>query len=407
MRLRTRISIVSALALSSAFAQNWPERIRPLAAAGKLDEALKTVEQWMAAEPSDFEALTWHARITGWRGRAHEAEQEFRILLKDEPDNPELLFGLAAALNARGQHDKALAALDRACPGPSGDPDCRLARARTLALAGKAEEARQTYAALAGVDAVAAQSKRELEALREESRYRVRIETGREMASFTSDTMVLSATLSTRLTPRLESEVELTQKRRGSDSATGGVAQLALRLGRHDSFNFGGGWNGVQEVAPRASALVGYDHGFVISRHGAVRTVEAIYDQRWTWFPGVRVASMAPAALVYLPRDWDLLLQSTLTGVALEREPRSWNLSGRARLAFPISRRFRANVMAGTGSENFGSPEQLLFRASRSAGGGVSIRAGAGWEFHLEMRYQSIAGGRSLASCEGGYAFRF
>jgi len=82
-------------------------------------------------------------------------------------------------------------------------------------------------------------------------------------------------------------------------------------------------------------------------------------------------------------------------------------VSGRARLAFPLGRRFRASVLAGTGSENFGTPEQVLFRSSLSGGGRLTILAGTGREFHLEVRRQSIAGGRSLTSCEGGYAFRF
>src|SRR5262249_11310231 len=146
----------------AARAQDWPALIRPLAGAGKLDEAMRTVEQWMAAEPGDFEALTWHARITGWQGRAREAEQEFRLLLKDEPGNPEILFGLANSLNARGRHQTALETLNRACPGVGGDPDCRLARARTLALAGRMDEARKAYRELASVDTVRAQSEREL-----------------------------------------------------------------------------------------------------------------------------------------------------------------------------------------------------------------------------------------------------
>src|SRR5207244_3436930 len=77
-----------------ARADEWPDRIRALAGSGKLADALKATEEWMAGHPGDFEAATWHARVLGWQGRNREAEFEFRLLLKEEPDSIDVLAGL-------------------------------------------------------------------------------------------------------------------------------------------------------------------------------------------------------------------------------------------------------------------------------------------------------------------------
>src|SRR5207245_11299580 len=106
-----------------ARADEWPDRIRALAGSGKLADALKVTEEWMAGHPGDFEAATWHARVLGWQGRNREAEFEFRLLLKEEPDSIDVLAGLAAVLNMLGEHGQALEALDRACPEPAGMPE--------------------------------------------------------------------------------------------------------------------------------------------------------------------------------------------------------------------------------------------------------------------------------------------
>jgi tetratricopeptide (TPR) repeat protein len=399
--------LIALAAPPGARSEDWPDRIRALAAAGKLADAMQVVEQWKAAEPGDFEARTWHARVEAWQGHMREAEQEFRLLLEDEPGEPDLLVGLAGVLNAQKQYAKALEALERACPQPAARPECGLARARTLALLGRGAAAREIYRALSQIDAVSAQSKRELDHLREAGRYRVRLGASADLSSFSGDGSAFSAAFSSRWNARWETEIELAQQRRFGKTASGGQARVTWRLGPHDALTLGGGSAGMQDIAPRAVASLGYDHGFAISRHGAVRAVEAIYDQRWTWYSGTRILSLSPAALVYLPRDWDWLLQTTATGLRSGAGAQSWKISAQTRLAFPLRGRFRASLMAATGAENFGSVEQLLFRSSTSAGAGLGVRLGPGRELRVAGRYQRIAGGRYLMSYEGGYALRF
>lgn len=118
---------------------------------------MQVVGQWKAAEPGDFEARTWHARVEVWQGHTREAVQEFRLLLEDQSGEPDLLMGPAGVLNAQQPHAKALEALEHACPQPAARPECGLPRARTLALLGRGAAARQIYRALSQADAVSAQ----------------------------------------------------------------------------------------------------------------------------------------------------------------------------------------------------------------------------------------------------------
>jgi hypothetical protein len=390
-----------------ARAEDWPDRIRASAAAGKLADAMAVVDRWIAAQPGDFEARTWHARVEAWQGRTVEAEQEFRQLLKEEPGEPELLMGLAAVLNAEAQHGEALEALKRACPQPVARPECGLARAHTLALLGRGAEAREIYLALSQVEAVSAESRRGLDQLVEEGRYRVRIGAGADLSSFSSDGRVFSASFASRWNARWETEIELAQQRRFGKTATGGQIRVTWRLGPRDALTLGGGSAGVQDIVPRAVARLGYDHGLVISHSGPVRAVEAIYDQHWTWYPQARILSLSPSALVYLAGGFEWSMQTTATGLASGAAAQSWKTSVQTRLALPVCGRWRASLMAATGSENFGTMEQLLFRSGRSFGAGLGFRLGPGRELQVAGRYQSIAGGRHIESYEGGYVFRF
>ena len=412
MESRTyRVVRVVALALVLTAVTLWsqddrPERIRALAGTGKLGEALELSEQWMAGKPGDIDAATWHARIVGWQGRTREAEYELRLLLKEDPGSPEILTALAGVLNARGSYEAALAALEQACPDPAAAPECGIARARTLSLLGRTIEARRMLQSLSHVGAVAADSRRELARLAEETRRTVRVAAGTEQSAHTSDGLRVSTALVERWTTSIETEVEATQYRRFGAVATGGQARLTWKFGARSSVTASAGGFGNQAIAPRLFTGIGFDHGSRISQEGPVRAVEAIFEQRWTWYRGTRLIAFAPGAMVYLPREWDLLLSTNTTELAMGRD-KSWKISGLARLSIPVARRLRANLLASTGSENFGTVEQLQFRASRSFGGGVSIRLRTGSEFRMALRRQSIASGLAVMSYEGGYAVRF
>jgi hypothetical protein len=85
----------------------------------------------------------------------------------------------------------------------------------------------------------------------------------------------------------------------------------------------------------------------------------------------------------------------------------SWSRSGQTRLEFPIHPRYTGQVFFASGSENFGTLDQVLFRASRSTGSGLKVRLAPGQEIGALIGYQWIAGGRSQIGTGVTYAIRF
>jgi tetratricopeptide (TPR) repeat protein len=383
-----------------------PDRIRSLARAGKLAEAMNTVELWVAAKPNDAEALEWHARVLFWVGRWQESEREFRALLRDQPESTDLRTGLAAVLNARGDHNQALRELEHACPQPAGPPECGLARARTLLQLGRTTAASEIFRALLVVDAASEESREALDKMREAGRYLVRVGGTANLSSYSGDGAGFTATFDARWNTSWETRVELAEYRRFGQAATGMQAGLTWRLNRRNAIWIGGGSAGVQDIVPVAQAGVGYNHGISIAERGPLRAMDMIYEQRCLWYRGFRIDTMSPAALVYLPKDWQILLQTTVTGLSAGHNGSPWTVSGQTRLTIPLTNRLRGNVTVSNGAENFGTVDQILFRSSKSVGMGLAVRVAPGGEFRAGSTYQRFGQGRSLLNFEAGYAFR-
>ena len=368
---------------------------------------MHAVELWVAAKPNDAEAMEWHARVLFWLGRWQESEQEFRALLKDHPENTDLLTGLAAVLNARGDHDQALRELEHACPQPACQPECGLARARTLLQLGRTTEAGQIFHALLVVDAASEESREALAKIREAGRYLVRIGGTANLSSYSRDGAGFAATFAARWNTSWETRVELAEYRRFGQAATGVQAGVTWRLNRRNAFWIGGGSAGAQDIVPVAQAAIGYDHGIFIAERGPLRAMDMIYEQRRLWYRGFRIDTISPAALVYLPKDWQVLLQTTVTGVSSGYNAAPWTVSGQTRLTVPLTNRLRGNVTVSNGAENFGTVDQILFRSSKSVGLGLAVRVLPGSELRAGSAYQRFGPGRTLLNFEAGYAIRF
>jgi tetratricopeptide (TPR) repeat protein len=384
-----------------------PDRIRSLASAGKLAEAMNTVELWVAAKPNDAEAMEWHARVLFWLGRWQESEREFRSLLRDHPESTDLLTALAAVLNARGIHEQALRELEHACPQPAGRPECGLARARTLMQLGRTTEASEIFRALLVVDAAAEESREALDKMREAGRYLVRVGGTESLSSYSGDGAGFGVAFAARWNTSWETRVEVAEYRRFGQAATGVQAGVTWRVNRRNAFWIGGGSAGAQDIVPVAQAAIGYNHGISIAERGPLRAVDMIYEQRCLWYRGFRIDTMSPAALVYLPKDWQILLQTTVTGLSAGHNGVPWTVSGQTRLTVPLTNRLRGNVFVSNGAENFGTVDQILFRSSKSVGLGLAVRASPGGELRAGSSYQRFGQGRSLLNFEAGYALRF
>lgn len=368
---------------------------------------MNTVELWVAAKPNDTEAMGWHARVLFWLGRWQESEREFRALLRGEPESTDLLTGLAAVLNARGDHDQALRELELACPQPAGRPECGLARARTLLQLGRATEASEIFRALLVVDAASEESQEALDKMREAGRYLIRIGGAANLSSYSGDGAAVAANFAARWNTSWETRVELAEYRRFGQAATGVHAGVTWRVNRRNAIWIGGGSAGTQDIVPVAQAAMGYNHGISIAERGPLRAVDMIYEQRCLWYRGFRIDTMSPAALVYLPRDWQVLLQTTVTGLSAGHNGVPWTVSGQTRLTVPLTNRLRGNVTVSNGAENFGTVDQILFRSSKSLGLGLAVRVAPGGELRAGSAYQRFGHGRTLLNFEAGYALRF
>ncbi len=381
--------------------------VASLARSGNLVEAGRVVDEWLAAFPRDLDALAWHARIAGWRGRYCDAEREFSALLQQEPDNPDLLIGLASVWNARKLHGQALALLERACPDAAARPDCGIQKARTLFEAGRETEARNVCGKLSGEPSASADCRKLLAEIREDGRLRLAIGSRGDRMSFADNSMALWQSLGYRFGRRWDAELGMTELRRFGQTAQALDLAVTFRAARRTAIAAAFGSAGKQDLAPRASARLTVDQGFTIARSGPVRAVEAIYQQGSIAYSSARVLTFSPGVLAYLPREWDCLIQLTGAKLRWRQDAANWTLSGMARVSFPVGRRVRGSIPAGGGPENLGTVERLLFRSSSAAGAGVTVKLGAGREWRAGTHYQQIAGGRSILGYESALGFRF
>lgn len=111
-------------------------------------EMLATAERWLALRPG-VEAQHNMARVLSALNREHQAIPLFHALLEQRPGDPELLTGLALALQRSGQLETAQAYFNRALDRCPDDPDIRARRAVLLIECGRHEEALAEFRELA------------------------------------------------------------------------------------------------------------------------------------------------------------------------------------------------------------------------------------------------------------------
>jgi putative thioredoxin len=91
--------------------------------------------------PSEGERQAEDAAALLAAGKVAEAEQAFRDVLAHDPQADTALVGLAQILVERGEHDEALALLDRVTPGPQRAEADRLAAAIRVRTSGAGDDA--------------------------------------------------------------------------------------------------------------------------------------------------------------------------------------------------------------------------------------------------------------------------
>ena len=82
---------------------------RALARAGRLDEALQTVEAWLTRDPNDVEALVLASDVVGRLGRSEESARLLSGVVDAEPGDAAMHERLALAFERAGRFEDACA----------------------------------------------------------------------------------------------------------------------------------------------------------------------------------------------------------------------------------------------------------------------------------------------------------
>ena len=407
--LTSRLAVLILVACATAAAQpstDWPARIKQLVDRGHVELALSVSEDWIKIYPRDLDARSWHARLLAWSRHWGEAELEYRSLLESAPEDSDLLLDLAHLFTWQKRYLEALGLAEHACTVVPKRGDCDLERARILRLMGRHSEARKEYQKLFDSAVAPEESKLALAELSEAARHKLQIGATADFLNYTDNAGSAGASLDSRWNERWSSLAAVAHHNRFGQAATLIEVAATYRLTSADAVTLGGGTAGDQGIVPRAQVQFEYGHGFRLRGERAVRGVEATWQQSWLWYRGARVLSLTPAATLYLPRECEWLLRLSITRLDLPGPRRSWMPSGLTRLTFPIHRTLTGHVQFSTGSENFGTLDQVLFHSTRTVGGGLRIRLTPRQEIITFLQYQSLAPGRSQTGLGIAYALR-
>lgn len=395
--------LVTGMALRAEPPADWPARIRGLVDSGRMSEAVRVAEEWMAAYPQDLDARAWHARLLAWSHRWPEAEAEYRLLLSRSPGDADVLFDLARLLAWQRRYAESREIEQHACAVRHTEPDCDVAEARALKMLGRRREAREKYKALLENGMAVEESRASLDELSASHEVRVGGET--DLLSYAGNAASGGVSIDSRWNDRWRSSGGVTRYSRFGETATAFEGSATYRLSGHDSLSVGGGSAGEQGIVPRAQAQFEYGHGFRLAE-SLLRGIETDYQQRWLWFRGARVLRVGPAATLYFPKNWSWAVRLADNRIDLAGSQRKWKPAAMTRLTFPIRKAVSGNLVFSAGTENLGTADQLRWSATRSVGGGLRIRVASRQELIPLVEYQQLAPGRSQTSLGFAYAFR-
>ncbi len=135
----------------NATAHQWyATMLMPL---GRLDEAVEHSRHASALDPLSRQINNMHGMLLHYAGMSEEALAHYRRFVEAEPDtqwvreNPWLLSNMARVYTARGLHDEAIRALERALAAVPRHPRARYDLASTYVAMGQPDRAMATFAA--------------------------------------------------------------------------------------------------------------------------------------------------------------------------------------------------------------------------------------------------------------------
>ena len=371
----------------------------------RLDDALQIVLQLVKQNRLDFEARNWVARLEGWKGNFKEAEELYRKVLMDHPDDPEAEIGLADVLSWQKEFSAAQTLMKRLEKQRPDDPEVLIRLGRLSLWQHDRADSRRYFKRVLDIDPGNKEARDAIKNMESEEPFR--LETGYifEGYDYTSDTN--------------GSFVQIVYRDYDRKTILGGF-QFQNKFGENDTqFTLGATYRvlhrtylrGEVTVAPRSQKVVpsqaytaeltqGIPHGIAVG--GALRYMSFSFAN-----------VLVPTGLI----DWDVrpnlhvYLRYTPAGTFFKGVPgRAWNQGGWIKPVWDANRTFSPYILFAIGAESFESAvssEQLGKFTAHTYGGGTEIRLSARQGLRLGYFYQRRTQGRQEQSFGASYYFSF
>ena len=288
------------------------------------------------------------------------------------------------------------------------DVDILVGLGRTLSAVGRQAEARELFGRALDVDPDNADALQGLASLRQPRRHRLTASADKDHFNFTSeDAQAVVAGVRSDWTARWATDFGMRFDHRAGLSAARWSGAATTRLPSRSALTIGAALGRDSGIVARAEIFTEYGRGLTFGSTAFVRGVEVSVRARRLWFDGAGVTTVAPAALVYLPRDWTVTVAVTAARSAYPGLGSDWQPSALTRVAVPISARVAANAFFVAGAENFALRDQIGSFSARTVGGGLRLRLEADRELSAYVAHQIRSQGRRQTSVGLGYVLRF
>lgn len=353
----------------------WQAEVRKHAEDKDWPAAMRIVEEEISRHPADNDVRVWRARVLAWSGHLAEAEQEYKLVLKVSPKDPDIWLGLASVYFRQSRVTEALTALNMAEELDAGRADIHLARGRALRAAGEIPEARVEFRKALALDGTSREAKEGLKSVRHEPKQELRFGQENDSFSFADSYHQEWISLSSAWTPWWSTSVSGAAYHRGGDDAGKFVISATRRSKNRGALTVGGAAGSNSAIIPGREAFFALGQSWKTGENTFLRGVELTYEQHWYWYRTARILALSGRSDLYFPRDWFLSFTARGARSAFSEMAVDWRPSGLARLGFPLvgwaEKRLSGNVFFATGTEDFARIDQIGAFAAQTYGGGL------------------------------------
>jgi len=353
----------------------WQVEVRRYAEDKDWAAAMRIVEEEISRHPSDTDVRAWRARVLAWSDHLAEAEQEYKLILKVSPNDPDTWLGLAGVYSRQSRVTEALTALNMAEELDAARADIHSARGRALRAAGEIPEARVEFRKALALDATSKEAKEGLKSVRNEPKQELRFGQENDSFNFSDSYHQEWISLSSAWTPRWSTSLSSAAYRRGGDDAGKFVISATRRSKKRGALTVCGAAGSNSAVIPGREAFFDLGQAWKTGESAFLRGVEFTYGQHWYWYRTARILTLSGRMDLYFPGDWFLSFTARGARNAFSGMTVDWRPSALARVGFPLAgraeKRLSGNLFLATGTEDFARVDQIGAFSAQTYGGGL------------------------------------